>query len=146
MLLLLNRNLYKWRTISRVWCVDFHREGGGVFIGVNGTSTDLEKLVWCQVDVGQPSHVTGRPGGAASTDSDFSSSCRCVTTKARAKPPQTLAGRPAPEPAWPGVWPTWSTCPVHPCGNDDFDIWSTLLCHPLKCSHLVPKFLKSNKH
>jgi hypothetical protein len=26
-------------------CVDFHREG--VFIGVNGTSTDLEKSVWC---------------------------------------------------------------------------------------------------
>jgi hypothetical protein len=27
-LLLLNQNLYKWRTVSRVWCLDFHREGG----------------------------------------------------------------------------------------------------------------------
>jgi hypothetical protein len=27
MLLLLNRKLYKWRTTSRVWCVDFHRRG-----------------------------------------------------------------------------------------------------------------------
>jgi hypothetical protein len=32
----------------------------GVFIGVNGTSIDLERLVWRQV-------VAGRPGGAAST-------------------------------------------------------------------------------
>jgi hypothetical protein len=33
-----------------------------------------------------------------------------------------------------------------PLGDDDFDIWLTLLCHHLKCSNLVPKFLKSNKH
>jgi hypothetical protein len=66
MLLLLNWNLYKWRTTSRVWCVDFHCEG--VFIGVNGSSTHLEKLVLRQVEAGQPSHVAGRPGGAASTD------------------------------------------------------------------------------
>jgi hypothetical protein len=33
-----------------------------------------------------------------------------------------------------------------PHGDDDFDIWSTLLCHPLKCSNLVPKFLKLNKY
>jgi hypothetical protein len=32
-----------------------------VFIGVNWTSIDLERLVWGQV-------VAGRPGGAASTD------------------------------------------------------------------------------
>jgi hypothetical protein len=38
-----------------VWCIDFHYEG--VFIGVNGTSTDLERSVLCQV-------VAGRPGGA----------------------------------------------------------------------------------
>jgi hypothetical protein len=31
-LLLLNRNLYKWRTTSIVWSVAFHRQG--VFIGV----------------------------------------------------------------------------------------------------------------
>jgi hypothetical protein len=40
----------------------------GVFIGVNGTSTDLERSVWFQVVPGQPSHVVGRPGGEASTD------------------------------------------------------------------------------
>jgi hypothetical protein len=33
------------------------------------------------------------------------------------------------------VWPTQSTCQIHPCGDDDFDIWSTSLCHPLKCSN-----------
>jgi hypothetical protein len=68
-----------------VWCVDFHCEG--VFIGVNGTPTDSESSVWHQV-------VVGWPGGAASSDLGFSSSCRHVATKARAEPPQTLAGRP----------------------------------------------------
>jgi hypothetical protein len=33
-----------------------------------------------------------------------------------------------------------------PRDDDDFDIWSTSLCHPLIYSNLVPKFLKSNKH
>jgi hypothetical protein len=87
-----------------------------------------------------------RPPPTFSTDSGFSSSCRRTTTKAWVEPPQTLAGRPAPGPTRPRVWPTWSTCEIHPCGDDDFDIWSTSLCHPLKCSNLVPKFLKSNKH
>jgi hypothetical protein len=64
-----------------VVCVDFHREGGGVFIGVNGTPIDLEKSVWCQVVAGRPSHMVGRLSGAASTDSGFSSSCRHVATK-----------------------------------------------------------------
>jgi hypothetical protein len=63
----------------------------GVFIGVNGTSIDLERIVWCQVVAGQPSHVAGRSGGVASTDPAFSSLCKRVATKARAKPPQTLA-------------------------------------------------------
>jgi hypothetical protein len=45
-----------------------------------------------------------------------------------------------------GSGPTWSICQIHPRGEDDFDIWSTSPCHPLKCSNLVPKFLKSNKH
>jgi hypothetical protein len=134
-----------------VWCVDFHREG--VFIGLNGTSTDLEMLVWLQMVAGWASHVASRLGGAASTDLGFSSLYRRVATKARAEPPQTLAGRPmgcagrpAPRPTHPTVWPTWSMCQIHPRGDDDFDIWSTSLCHPLKCSKLVPKFLKSNKH
>jgi hypothetical protein len=38
-------------------CLNFHRVGGGVFLGVNGTSADLEKSVWCQVVVDRPSHV-----------------------------------------------------------------------------------------
>jgi hypothetical protein len=44
----------------------------GVFIVVNGTSTDLERLVWHQVVAGWPSHVADRSGGAASVDSGFS--------------------------------------------------------------------------
>jgi hypothetical protein len=125
----------------------------GVFIGVNGTSTNLERSAWCQVVAGRPSHMADHLGGAASTDSGFSSSCRCMATKARAKPPQTLAdrprsyaSRPAPGPTRPRVWSTWSTYQIHPCGDDDFHIWSISLCHPLKYSNLVPKFLKSNKH
>jgi hypothetical protein len=134
-----------------VWYLDFHHEGA--FIGVNETSTDLERSVWCQVVADWPSHVADRSSGAASTDSGFSSSCRCVATKARAELPQTLAGRPknrasrlATLPTRPRVWSTWSTCQIYPRGDDDFDIWSTLLCHPLKYSNLVPEFLKSNKH
>jgi hypothetical protein len=99
----------------------------GVFIGVNRTTTDLEKSVWCQVVIGRPSHVAGQLGGAASTDSGFSSSCRCMATKARAEPLQTLAGRPAPGPTQPRVCPTWSMCQIHPRGDDNFDIWSTAL-------------------
>jgi hypothetical protein len=120
---------------------------------VNGTSIDLERSVWCQVEAERPIQMAGQPSGATSTDSAFSSSCRRVAAKAWAEPPQTLAswprswaGRPAPGPTQPGVWPTRSTCQIHPRGDDDFDIWSTSLCHPLKCSNLVPKFLKSNKH
>jgi hypothetical protein len=66
-------------------CVDFHHEG--VFIGVNGTSSDLEMSVWCQVVPGRPSHLAGRSRGAASTDSGFSSSCRRVATKFWDEPP-----------------------------------------------------------
>jgi hypothetical protein len=94
-LLLLNRNLYKWGTTKWLWCVDFHHEV--VFIGVNLTSTDLERLVWHQVEDGRPSRVVGRverPSSTFSTDSAFSSLCTCVATKARAKLPQTLAGQP----------------------------------------------------
>jgi hypothetical protein len=121
----------------------------GVLIGVNGISTNLERLVWPQVVDGW----VERPPPTFSNDSGFSSSCRHVATKARAEPPQTLAGLPrswagqlTPGRTQPGVWPTWSTCQIHPCGDDDFDIWSTSPCHPLKCSNLVPKFLKLNKH
>jgi hypothetical protein len=79
-----------------VWCVDFHRKG--VFIGVNGTSTDLERSLWHQVVAGRPSRMAGRAGGAASTDFlhrlGLSSSCRRLATKARAEAPQTLVDRP----------------------------------------------------
>jgi hypothetical protein len=44
-----------WRTTSRVWYLDFHREG--VFKGVNGTSTNLDRSVWHQVVVGQPARA-----------------------------------------------------------------------------------------
>jgi hypothetical protein len=54
-LLLLNRDLYKWRTTSRVWYLDFHHDGG--IYRVNGTSTDLERSVWHQVVVGWLSHI-----------------------------------------------------------------------------------------
>jgi hypothetical protein len=36
---------------------------GGVFIGVNGTSTDLERSVWRQVVAERPSHMAGRSVG-----------------------------------------------------------------------------------
>jgi hypothetical protein len=82
----------------------------GVFIGVNGTSTDLERSVWHQVVAGQPSHLDDWQGGMASTDLGFSSSCRRVATMTRAEPPQTLANGPrswtdwlAPGPTRPGV-------------------------------------------
>jgi hypothetical protein len=73
----------------------------------------------------------GQPGGAASTNLGWT----------------TLnTDRSSPVPVRPEVWPTRSTCQIHHCGDDDFDIWSTSLCHQLKCSNLVPKFLKFNKH
>jgi hypothetical protein len=40
----------------------------GVFIGVNGTTTDMEKSVWCQVVAGRQSHVADWLSGVASTD------------------------------------------------------------------------------
>jgi hypothetical protein len=49
-----------------VVCFDFHREG--VFIGVNGTPSDLEKSVRCQVVAGQPSRLASWLIGSASTD------------------------------------------------------------------------------
>jgi hypothetical protein len=49
-------------------CVSTFTVRGGVFIGMNGTSTDLEKLVWCQVVARWTSHVADRLSGAASTN------------------------------------------------------------------------------
>jgi hypothetical protein len=75
-----------------MWCVNIHHEGG-IYRG-EWDIIDLDRLVWHQVVVCQPSHVAGWPCGAASTDfstdSGFSSSCRRMATKARDEPPQTL--------------------------------------------------------
>jgi hypothetical protein len=65
-LLLLNWNLYQWRTTSRLWYLGFHREG--VFIGVQGEVTELINSVTRLVLAGRPSHVAGRPPSTASTD------------------------------------------------------------------------------
>jgi hypothetical protein len=84
-LLLLNWNLYKWRTTSRVWCVDFHHEGG-IYRG----EWDLHRLGEVSLVPGGgrrgqatwPVSRVERPPLTFSTDSAFSSSCRCVATKA----------------------------------------------------------------
>jgi hypothetical protein len=54
--------------ISKIWCVCSHFHHRGVFIGPWGSSTDLEKSVWCRVVADWPNHVVVWPGGAASTD------------------------------------------------------------------------------
>jgi hypothetical protein len=125
----------------------------GVFIGVNGTSTDLERSVWHQVEVRRLSHMANRSAGWRGlhrlSPVTWPSPPSVDTCQPRLEPnllKPWLAGRPTPGPTQPGVWPTWSTCQIHPNGDDDIDIWSTSLCHPLKCSNLLPKFLKSNKH
>jgi hypothetical protein len=64
--LLLNRNIYRWRTTGSVCCIDFHRYE--VFIGVQGGVTDFVKSVTRQVVVGRPSHVASWPLSLASTD------------------------------------------------------------------------------
>jgi hypothetical protein len=64
----------------------------GVFIG---GEWDLHRLgqVGLVPGGGRPAKPRARPlGGAASTDSGFSSSCRCVATKAQAELPLTLVG------------------------------------------------------
>jgi hypothetical protein len=66
----------------------------GVFIEAIGIATDLDKSVWCQVVPERLSRVADWPGRMASIDSGFSSSCRCMETKAQVEPPQTLAGWP----------------------------------------------------
>jgi hypothetical protein len=133
-----------------VWCVDFHREGG-IYKG----EWDHHRLgeLGLAPGGGRPAKPHSWPTGWSGIHRLGFSSCRCMTTKARAEPCQTLVGRPrswdgwpTPGPTRPRVWPTWSTCQIHPRGDVDFDMWSNSLCHPLKCSNLVPKFLKSNKH
>jgi hypothetical protein len=52
----------------KVVCVALISTSRGVFIGVQGEVTNLVKLVTCQVVVGRPSHMAGRPWSLASTD------------------------------------------------------------------------------
>jgi hypothetical protein len=128
-LLLLNRNLYKWRTTSRVWCYEFHQQGG--ILGVPGAITNLIKLVICQVLAGRHSHVAGQPWRAASIDSRPRVPFHCllenVTTKETHGRLQSgsdrlgsLAGRPPTGPTH--HWPlhTTSSCRVHSQGDTYF--------------------------
>jgi hypothetical protein len=127
--LLLNHNLYKWRTISIAWCVDFHRQG--VFIGVLGAITDPIKSIIHQVLAGRPSHVASRPSSAASTDSrprvPFHCLLESVTTKETrgwlqsvARRLGSLAGRPPTRPTH--QWPLHmvSSCQVYSWGDSYF--------------------------
>jgi hypothetical protein len=110
-LLLLNWNLYKWRTTSIVWCFEFHRQG--VFIGVLGAVTDFIKLIIHHV-------VAGRPSSAASTDSrprvPFHRLLERVTTKETHGRPQCGAGQLGSLTGWPPTGPhisglcTWPPC------------------------------------
>jgi hypothetical protein len=128
-LLLLNRDLYKWRTTSIVWCVEFHQQG--VFIGVPGAITDLIKSVIHQVLAGWPSHMAGRPSSAASTNSrpwvPFHRLLESVITKethgrlqSGAGRPGSLAGQPPTGPT--RQWPlhTTSSCQVYSQGDTYF--------------------------
>jgi hypothetical protein len=65
--LLLNWNLYKSRTTSRVWCVNSICRGG-VVIGVPRVITNLINSVIHQVLADRPSHIAGRPWDVASTN------------------------------------------------------------------------------
>jgi hypothetical protein len=57
-LLLLNQNYYKWRTTSRVRCVDFHHEGG-----IYSREWDLHRLAEVSLAPGggQLAKPHGRP-------------------------------------------------------------------------------------
>jgi hypothetical protein len=86
---------------------------GGVFIEPWGSSTDLEKSVWHQVVAGQPNHMVGRSGGAASTDFLHRLGLLLLMlTRALEATSQTdiKHGRPALGPFRLGVWPTRSLC------------------------------------
>jgi hypothetical protein len=99
-LLLLNQNLYKWRTTSRVWYLKYHRHG--VFIRVQGGVTNLIKLVTCQVLASRPSHGAGLPPSPASTKFQHWIPYHCLQESVAVKPTherlQSGAGRPRPAP------------------------------------------------
>jgi hypothetical protein len=121
-LLLLNQNLYKWRTTSIVWCVEFHRQG--VFIGVPGAVTDLIKSVIHQVLAGLATWLAGHQAWPPPTlGLGFHSAASW-----RASPPRKLtgghkvgpAGQPPTRPTH--QWPlhTASSCQVYSRGGTYF--------------------------
>jgi hypothetical protein len=115
-----------------LWCVNFHHEGV-IYRG----EWDLHRLgeVSLVPGGGRPTKPRGRP-------TEWSGLQR-LSPPTRASPPRVDTWQPR---LGLNRLKPWYTCQIHPRGEDDFDIWSTLLCHHLKCSNLVPKFLKSNKH
>jgi hypothetical protein len=129
---------------------------GGIYRG----ELDLHRLgeVSLAVGGGRPAKPRGQPAKW--------SILHWLSPPARASPPRIDAWQPR---RWPNRLKPWPTDqgvgpadrPLGPLGlgsahlvrvsntprgDDDFDIWSTSLCHRLKCSNLIPKFLKSNKH
>jgi hypothetical protein len=128
-LLLLNWNLYKWKTTSRVWYLEFHRQG--VFIGVQGRVTNLIKSVTHQVLAGRPSHVAEWSPSLASTDIQLWIPCYRLLESVPMKPthdrlqsgvgwPGSLAGQPPSTPT--GQWTLHiaSSCQVHSQGHTYF--------------------------
>jgi hypothetical protein len=94
-----------------------------------------------------PADHSSRPPQPSSLGSFLSNQRRDVSTKCRAEPTQTLAGRSA-DPWGHLAWGLAHLIHVSntPRGDAYFDIWSTSLYNPLKCSNLVPKFLELNKY
>jgi hypothetical protein len=110
---------------------EFHRPGGGVFIGVLGAITDLIKSVTCQVLAGQPSHVVSQPWSTTSTDSKpqvpFYHLLESVTTKEAHGRLQSgvdrtgsLAGHPPTGPTYQWTLHMASSCQVHSRGDTYF--------------------------
>jgi hypothetical protein len=130
-----------------VVCSHFHHRG--VFVWLWGSLYGLNQVGLEEMDGRAAIHMAGWPFLPGSADFQhwipLVNQHSNVTVMSRAELTQRLVGRPL-SPLGLGSGLTWSMCHIHPCGVDDFVIWSTLLYHPLKCSNLVPKFLKSNKH
>jgi hypothetical protein len=82
--------------ISKMWYVSSHFHYRGIFIGPWRSSTNLEKLVWCQVVASQPAKPRGWPVEWSvlhrlsplpfSDTLAFYFLCRHVSSKLQAKP------------------------------------------------------------
>jgi hypothetical protein len=121
-LLLLNWNIYKWRTTSRVWYLEFHRQG--VFIGVQGGVTNLIKSVTRQVLASRSSHMARCPPSLASTDFQLWSPCYRLLESMPMKPTrerlQIGASQPPPGPIGQLPLHIASSCQVHSRGDTYF--------------------------